>query len=96
MLDEQMIVPLSLEELQNSRPLLAAAEDPVDPEIEHMEFYTVLFGTMLFFFVMAACNEKFKPKVGHQTSFTIILGVVIALFLWLAFGDTRQEIYRFN
>lgn len=74
--------------------------DPtVDPETEEtysMEFYAILFGTMLFFFVTAAANEKFKPRVGHQTSYTIILGVIIALILYAAFGASRASQYRFN
>lgn len=61
-----------------------------------MEFYVILFLLMLFFFVMSACNERYKPKVGHQTSFTIILGVIVALILWISFGNSRTEIYRFN
>ena len=70
-----------------------APEDDIDEEVEKMEFYTVLFLLMLFFFIMAAANERYKPKCGHQTSFTIILGVCISLVLWLAFGIDRVGIY---
>lgn len=65
---DQIVVPLSPDVLL-ARELLGGDEDPgVDPvieEVENMEFYLVLFVTMLFFFVMAACNEKYKPKCGH-------------------------------
>ena len=78
---------------------LGASTDPDQPEeeeVESMEFYTTLFATMIFFFVMAGVMERYKPRCGHQTSFTIIFGVIIALFLWWGFGINRAEIYSFK
>lgn len=60
---DQIVVPLSPDVLLAREKL--GAVDPLVEEIEDMEFYLVLFITMLFFFVMAACNEKYKPKCGH-------------------------------
>lgn len=90
-------MPLTLEaQAELAEPLILQDEpepEEIDEEVEKMEFYTVLFLLMLFFFVMAAMNERYKPKCGHQTSFTIILGVCISLVLWLSFGNDRVEIY---
>ncbi len=92
--------PLTLEAQAELAEPLILQDEPIpeeeDEEVEKMEFYTVLFLTMLFFFVMAAMNERYKPKCGHQTSFTIILGVCISLILWLSFGNDRVEIYKFK
>ena len=88
------MVPYSPEMLAAGR--LLQEEPLVDEEVEKMEFYTILFLIMVFFFVMAAVNEKFKPKCGHQTSYTIILGVLVSFVLWAGFGYKRTEIYRFN
>ena len=86
---EELIVPLSLDEIRQGHPMLR--EIPIEPEVVKMEFITLLFVLMAFFFVMAACNDKFKPRCGHQTSFTIILGISAALILWYSFGDARVE-----
>jgi len=70
-------------------PLDSIAKQPhieklniIEEKTMKMEFYTLMFAMMFFFFVIAACNSKFKPKYGHQTSFTLIIGVVVAIFLW--------------
>ena len=65
-------------------------------EIDKMEFYLILFGVMLFFFIMAGANERYKWACGHQTSFTIIFGVCVSLILYAAFGNKRADIYKFK
>ncbi len=61
--------PLTLEAQAELAEPLILQDEPIpeeeDEEVEKMEFYTVLFLTMLFFFVMAAMNERYKPKCGH-------------------------------
>jgi len=91
---EDLIVPLSLDEIKQGHRMLQ--EKPIEPEAVKMEFITLLFVLMAFFFVIAACNDKFKLRFGHQTSFTIILGISAALILWYSYGDARVEEYKFN
>ena len=91
----QIFVPLSLDEIKKGHPTVLSVPTVV-PESAKMEFITILFLLMTFFFVMAACNDKFKPKCGHQTSFTIILGISAALVLWFCFQDSRVEMYKFD
>jgi len=61
-----------------------------------MEFLTILFGVMIFFFVTKGLNAKYKPRCGHQTSYTIILGMTVSLVLWMLFGKERVDMYSFR
>ena len=99
---EPIAVPLSPETMAEMMQEISAipqvAPDiPEDKKTEiKMEFLAILFGVMIFFFVMKGVNARYKPRCGHQTSYTIILGVLVSIVLWFIFEEKRTEMYSFK
>lgn len=69
-----------------------------ETESPRLIFFLIMFGFLVFFFVVGALIEKFKPKLGHETAATIVLGVVFSVTFYYLHGVDAQdyEIYNFK